>query len=213
MYIQNELYAACCASTPVDILRKLGESPCAAIRARVAENSATPADLLEILSRDQNSDVRAAVASNPQTPLTLVWELASDASLDVRYAIAGNPLVVLDVLIWLVGDDNPYVSTRAEKTVEAVVTDQCVVNGGKDMATKNMERTVRQMLRKHERLNRNDAVQLKELVLSDGYISRSERKIMIHAIENNLLDDDALEVVIDLLLQRSRNAGSHRAIA
>jgi hypothetical protein len=27
------------------------------------------------------------------------------------------------------------------------------------------------------------------------------------------LDDDALEVVIDLLLQRSRNAGSHRAIA
>lgn len=70
------------------------------------------------------------------------------------------------------------------------------------MSCKTIERTMRRMLSRKERLNMGDAVRIKELMLADGIISKSEKKMCQYAIENDLLDERAFEVFLDLLLSK-----------
>lgn len=81
------------------------------------------------------------------------------------------------------------------------------------MSAKRLERTLRRMLLRCERLNESNALQLKELILKDGYISKSEQKLMEYAIEHDLLDDAAFEVFLDLVLDRLSQTKSRKSIA
>ena len=81
------------------------------------------------------------------------------------------------------------------------------------MAAKNIERTLRRMLSTKERLNKRNALQLKDLMLEDGFLSRSERKVVKFAIDNDLLDDSAFEVFLELLLDGQTRERRDRTIA
>lgn len=141
-------------------------------------------------------------------------ELMADENPDIRYAIAEDPLVPVHLLIYLAGDENPYVAARAQKTIRyrqqtlrqqtnrQQTNKQYNKKGEKPMPATTIERTLRRMLSTKERLSKGDALRLKEMILADGYLSKSERKIMVRAIENDLLDDSAFEIFLEMLLQK-----------
>jgi hypothetical protein len=209
----HEIYLQACNPTASpNRLRELAHDCRMLIRSRVAENVATPQDVLQLLSSDITADVRMAVALNDTTPLTLLWELANDLSADVRFAIAENPHVAVEILIWLSADDNPYVACRAEQTIEAMANDS-PKQGGNDMSATNVERALRRALNRKERLNKADALRLKQMVLADGYLSRSERKVMLQTVEHDLLDEDAFEIFLDVLLEKYSGRRRDRNIA
>jgi len=81
------------------------------------------------------------------------------------------------------------------------------------MSAKQIEQTLRRMLHSKERLGKADADRLRELILEDGYLSKSERKIVQHAIDNDLLEEPAFEIFLDLLLRKYGNEDNQRAIA
>ncbi|MDZ4833315.1 MAG: hypothetical protein SGJ27_05895 [Candidatus Melainabacteria bacterium] len=199
-------------STSPEILAILSNAVCEKIRARVAENKATPVHLLQILSEDKCADVRIAVSCNSATPAQVLWMLALDRNPDVRLSMAENHNLSSTILIWLAGDENPYVALRAERTL--VTNDHKTSGKGEsNMSATTIERTLRRMLNSKERLSKNDAKRLRELILKDGYFSKTERKIVRNAIENNLLDDPAFEVFLDLYLHGELAPGDERAIA
>jgi len=160
------------------------------------------------LSCDEDSQVRQSLASNSSLPLTLLWRLAKDKCPDVRYSIAENPQTDLDILIWLSGDENPYVSSRAEKSLEAIEHQQ--PKGGIDMSAKIFERTVKRLLGRRQQLDKADAARLRELVLADGYVSRSERKVIVQIMRKDRVNDEAFDLFVDLLLRKDH---ARRAIA
>lgn len=212
----NEYLQAGRSSTPTALLQKLARSSCVRVRARVAENRSSPRHLLDLLSKDSNSDVRIGLTYNPTTPTTILWELANDNHLDVRYCLAENANTKPIILIWLAGDENPYVAQRAQKTIEALLRkENASPKGETHMAAKRLEQTLRRMLSRKERLSRADAMRLKELILDDGYLSRSEIKVVQRAIDNNLLDEAAFEIFLELLLEKygDDTAEEERAIA
>jgi hypothetical protein len=193
-------------------LRELAQDCRAVIRARVAENIYTPLDVLEQLSVDPSPDVRMSVTLNNAAPVVLRWVLATDPCPDVRFAIAENSHTAMAILVWLTADENPYVAWRAEETIEAVTNDGSK-QGGNDMSATRIERTLRRALNKKDRLNKADALRLKQMVLADGYLSRSERNIMVQAVEHDLLDEDAFDIFVDVLLQKSSGRGAEQSIA
>lgn len=209
----NDYLQAGRASTPAALLQKLAHSACTRVRARVAENQSTPRHLLDDLSKDTSTDVRIGLTYNPTTPTAILWELANDDDLDVRYSLAENANTLPIILIWLSGDENPYVAQRAYKTVEALLGREKGRPKGDAQMAKTIERTLRRMLNKKERLSKADAVRLKGLILDDGYLSRSEIKIMQRAIDNDLLDEAAFEVFVELLLDEYGDEIGDRAIA
>jgi hypothetical protein len=82
------------------------------------------------------------------------------------------------------------------------------------MSAKQIEHTLRRMLNNKERLTKGDADKLKQLILSDGYLSRSERKVVYTAIENDRLDNFAVQIFLELLLEKyGDSSDSKRAIA
>jgi hypothetical protein len=78
----------------------------------------------------------------------------------------------------------------------------------KIMSAGKLEQTVRRALSKKERLNKLDARHVKEMVLEDGYVSRTERRVMMRAVEAGVLDDDAFAVFVDLLLSKPQFDGA-----
>ncbi|MBX3073293.1 hypothetical protein KF707_20900 [Candidatus Obscuribacterales bacterium] len=200
------------SSTSAKTLATLTNAACEKIRTRVAENRSTPPHLLQFLSKDESSDVRIAVASNSATPAIVLWSLASDYNPDVRLSMAENHNLPAAILTWLSGDENPYVAIRAEKTL---ATNGYKINdkGEIVMSATKIERTLRRMLSRKERLSKADAKRLRDLILEDGYFSRSERKVVRNAIENDLLDDPAFEVFLDLYLNDQLRPKDERTIA
>ncbi len=69
------------------------------------------------------------------------------------------------------------------------------------------------MLNTKERLTKADAKRLRELILEDGYFSKTEGKVVRNAIENDLLDHPAFEVFLDLYLHNQLGHKDERAIA
>ncbi|MBX9693584.1 MAG: hypothetical protein K2Z81_14440 [Cyanobacteria bacterium] len=67
------------------------------------------------------------------------------------------------------------------------------------MSAKRIERTMRRMLNNKRQLNNRDAMRIRELILEDGYISKSEKKLVWQAMENDLLECPAIEIFHDLL--------------
>lgn len=84
----------------------------------VAESPTTSKDILRQLALHASNDVREAVAENANAPLDIVLTLALDESADVRYSIAENHNSHVQVLNLLAVDANPFVATRARKTLD-----------------------------------------------------------------------------------------------
>jgi hypothetical protein len=84
----------------------------------VAENKFTAPGVLLRLANHPDESIRAAVADNPHTPHRALIELAFDESEDIRFQMAENHNLPVQVLLILVGDANPYISWRAEVTLE-----------------------------------------------------------------------------------------------
>jgi hypothetical protein len=103
----------------LDKLAKRADAP--PIMERVAENSSTDPATLQELAQHEEPSVRAAVGENQNTPSEVIEELACDHSLDVRYMLAENPATPVDVLEKLANDENPYISLRAQQTLQRVL--------------------------------------------------------------------------------------------
>lgn len=202
-------------STPSIVLHNLALTTCPRIRARVAENQSIPLELLESLSRDENADVRIAVGANPSTPTIIRWVLAFDEHPDVRYSLAENANIPLIILSWLSGDENPYIAHRALKTINSLAKSNPKLHslGDLNMAAKTIERTLRRMLSTKERLSKHDAIRLRKLILEDGYLSKSEKKIIRRALENDLLTEEAFEIFLQLLLDKYKGDSRAEKIA
>jgi uncharacterized protein YqfB (UPF0267 family) len=104
------------------LLEELAQSHCANVRGRVAENPSTSLAVLLYLTHDPSEEVRISLTYNAhELPLSV---LANDKSVDVRYALAENHYAPQEVLRSLSHDDNPYVATRARRTLELRSTDE-----------------------------------------------------------------------------------------
>lgn len=98
-------------------LKRLSHHDCHAIVVRVAENPNTTVETLEELVRHQCVDVRIALTENVNTPPRILSLLTGDEAVDVRYSLAENHNLPVTILSILCEDDNPYVSSRAYKTI------------------------------------------------------------------------------------------------
>lgn len=83
----------------------------------IAESPSTEASTLEVLAHSQSTRVRQAVADNPRTPMSALRILATDFEPEVRFALAENHNVPIEILDLLKEDENPYVSERANQTI------------------------------------------------------------------------------------------------
>jgi hypothetical protein len=104
--------------TPNRRLRELAAHGHPKIRARVGENVKTPGILLSQLAEDPAVEVRIAVAQNSAITGPIRLKLLSDPDPNVRYAIAEDATVPLEILQAMAEDEHPYVSHRANKTLE-----------------------------------------------------------------------------------------------
>lgn len=211
----NDYFQAGRESTSEHTLHMLSHSSCPKVRSRVAENPQTSAPTLEHLSQDLNVEVRIGLGNNRNTPIHILWQLALDEHLDVRFNLADNANTTPLILAWLSADDNPYIAQRANKTIHALRTLETKSHhtGANTMAAKTVERTLRRMLSTKERLNKTNALQLRHLILEDGFLSKSEKKVVQFAINNDLLDDSAFESFLDLLLDGQTREQQDKAIA
>lgn len=83
----------------------------------ISRDAETPSYILERLSISANADVRMAVADHPNTPLEVLWLLSVDLDADVRFSLAENHNLDTGILNEMTKDSNPYVASRAERTL------------------------------------------------------------------------------------------------
>jgi|SRR6516162_4713258 hypothetical protein len=204
--IDEQYMMAMRSETTPEVLNSLASSPCEKVRGAVAENPRTPLHSLKLLARDHSSEVRSCVAHNPSTPWSVVLDLAMDGDLDVRYSLAENPEAAWTILCFLSFDHNPYISQRAQKTMSTLKPEFNRGDQGGALSTvqeleaaSKIYETLRTMLQQRGRLSRNHALRLRELILLDGRVSEAEQKIVETALDNQLLDDDALPIFADLI--------------
>lgn len=111
-------------TTPIQQLKSLAATTdCPALLASLASNPSTPVETLEVLAVHSMQDVRIGVIDNPSTPTSLFERFLEDRSDDVRYSLAENHNVSAQVLLRLLDDDNPYVSSRAQTTLDRLRTE------------------------------------------------------------------------------------------
>jgi hypothetical protein len=111
-------------NTPSPVLDHLSKDGPGRLLERIAENPRTHATTLARLANHENPQVRAAVAENLNISMKTLWRLARDASADVRMRLAENYTVPIAVLRVLATDENPYVQSRAEKTLDRLVSER-----------------------------------------------------------------------------------------
>lgn len=115
-------------TTQPSILNFLAQSKDEAVVLRVAENPCTHVATLTKLMRHNSPHIRIAVAEHPTTPEVLLQLLATDHDVDVRHALAENTNLPKSVLEILAADENPYVSARAQRSLEMDSTPAQVVS-------------------------------------------------------------------------------------
>lgn len=101
-------------------LTKLADDFSEKVRRRVAENANTPVAVLTLLSKDASFEVRLGVSENKNVPPEVLQQLAEDQSDDVRLDLSTNPSTPEMFLRKLTQDANTFVSSSANKTLEAV---------------------------------------------------------------------------------------------
>ena len=83
----------------------------------LAESPAATARVLASLAFNLSVEIRQAVADNPSTPFLTLLMLVGDESADVRFRLAENYDLPNRLLQLLAEDENPYVSCRAQHTL------------------------------------------------------------------------------------------------
>jgi len=91
---------------------------------RLIDHPNTPPDVLMELANHVNAEVRAQVADNPNTPQEAILLLAKDESADVRISLAECYHLGAFVLEMLADDENPYVSDRAQTTLQRLAASE-----------------------------------------------------------------------------------------
>lgn len=70
------------------------------------------------------------------------------------------------------------------------------------MATlKSLEEALRDILKDETKVSRFVAKAIKELILADGRVTAEERTFLERALNDNIFDDKAFELLQDLLLR------------
>lgn len=102
------------------ILETLARTANTAVLELVASNPSTPVRTLVQLACHISPQVRVAVSEHKGTPKEVIWKLSKDEDADVRYELAENHLLPEDVLKKLAEDENPYVASRAQRTLDRI---------------------------------------------------------------------------------------------
>lgn len=106
-----------------EILDQLSKSIFESVRRRVAENSHNALPIAIRLLKDKSIEVRIALTENKELLPFIALDLAHDESSDVRFALAENYDTPITVLELLAQDENPYVASRALRTLERTFSD------------------------------------------------------------------------------------------
>lgn len=114
------LHIATNPNTNPHLLDQLASSAPKHVLMHIAGNPRTSATTLLRLATHAEADVRAVAGEHQRTPRAALFLLAQDSDADVRYSLAENHNIAVEILEVLVQDDNPYVSSRAQRTLERV---------------------------------------------------------------------------------------------
>lgn len=109
-------------TTSPEVLEILSHSDVVSIVEAVAANRATSQDTLAWLLKHPSAEVRIGLLDNPNLPYSIQRRLVFDENADVRYAMAENHNIVRQMLEVLAKDDNPFVVSRAQKTLSRLET-------------------------------------------------------------------------------------------
>jgi hypothetical protein len=66
---------------------------------------------------------------------------------------------------------------------------------------KSLEEALKEILKDDSKISRFVAKAIKELILADGRVSAEERTFLERALNDNVFDDKAFEILQDLLLR------------
>lgn len=70
------------------------------------------------------------------------------------------------------------------------------------MATlKSLEQALKDILADDNKVSKYDAQAIRELILADGKVSREEKLFLERALQDNVFDDKAYEMLAQLLLR------------
>lgn len=64
-----------------------------------------------------------------------------------------------------------------------------------------LEEALKQCLQDDNKVSKYEARVLREMIMSDGHVSESEKKFLEQALQNNQFDTDAFELLSSILLR------------
>jgi uncharacterized membrane protein YebE (DUF533 family) len=73
------------------------------------------------------------------------------------------------------------------------------------VSIKSLQDALKEVLKDDDKVSKYEAKVLKELILADGHVSPEERKFLEEALKNNHFDDQAFELLTDVLLRSQNN--------
>lgn len=120
-------------NTPESVLQRLAEGGDPRVRKRLAENPRTPQTVLELMAHDEDREVRLAVACNGNISDGVLAEMARDQDLDFRLSVAETVRSPLKILEILADDENPYIASQAQKTLEIKRADDAFSSAARNL--------------------------------------------------------------------------------
>ena len=69
------------------------------------------------------------------------------------------------------------------------------------MSTRSLEEALQEVLQDDNKVSKYEARVLRELIMADGKVSTEERQFLHAALEKNQLDDEAFEMLSQVLLR------------
>lgn len=104
-------------TTSAEVLEILSHCDIVSVVEAVAANRSTSQDTMAWLLKHPSAEVRIGLVDNPLLPYSIQRRLVFDPDADVRHALAENHNVIRQVLEVLLNDENPFVVSRAQKTI------------------------------------------------------------------------------------------------
>lgn len=69
--------------------------------------------------------------------------------------------------------------------------------------TKSLEQALKEILQDDGKISKWDAKAIRELILADGRVSNEEKAFLEKAVQSNVIDEQALEMLQNLLLRNA----------
>lgn len=109
-------------NTNPHLLEQLASNAPKHVLMQIGINPRASATTLLKLATHPEADVRAIAGEHHRTPRAALFLLAQDDDADVRYSLAENHNISSEILEILLQDENPYVATRAQRTLDRVAS-------------------------------------------------------------------------------------------